>query len=140
MNPYLAKLRARDQEAGHPQEPSKPSKPIVPVVTYGNTTHEIDFEGFEGDRARRFSGNERATKAIGQISLDRLGRAFEYLESRCPDHVPANHWQQAVEDGSRFLAQWGERAVATPTGAVTVYRRHNKRALGTLGDSLDDFR
>lgn len=26
------------------------------------------------------------------------------------------------------------------TGAVTVYRRHNKPALGLLGDSLDDFR
>jgi hypothetical protein len=30
-------------------------------------------------------------------------------------------------------------AVESPTGAVTVYRRHKKPALGPLGDSLDDL-
>jgi hypothetical protein len=31
-------------------------------------------------------------------------------------------------------------AIESPTGTTTVYRRHNKPALGLLGDSLDDFR
>jgi hypothetical protein len=26
------------------------------------------------------------------------------------------------------------------TGVITVYRKHNKPALGPLGDSLDDFK
>jgi hypothetical protein len=122
----------------------------------------------------------------------RFGRTLEALESRCPDHISADHWQQVLEDGRRFLAQWGEQAEAlgwtvrdlfglTPvpdkprpsyrrlsrydetglvwllqgrrvvaltesaaaveslTGAVTVYRRHHKPALGPLGDSLDDL-
>jgi hypothetical protein len=30
-------------------------------------------------------------------------------------------------------------AIQNATGAITVYRRHNKPALGPLGDSLDDF-
>jgi hypothetical protein len=30
-------------------------------------------------------------------------------------------------------------AIQGPTGAITVYRRYNKPALGPLGDSLDDF-
>jgi hypothetical protein len=30
-------------------------------------------------------------------------------------------------------------AIQGPTGAVTVYWRHNKRALGPTGDSLDDL-
>ena len=30
-------------------------------------------------------------------------------------------------------------AIQNPTGAITVYRRHNKPALGPVGDSLDDF-
>src|SRR5262245_33119098 len=30
-------------------------------------------------------------------------------------------------------------AVGSPTGTITVYRRHNKPALGPLGDSLDDL-
>jgi hypothetical protein len=39
-------------------------------------------------------------------------RVLATLESRCPDHVPTDHWQQAVEDGRRFLAQWGAQADA----------------------------
>ena len=30
--------------------------------------------------------------------------------------------------------------IESPNGAITVYRRHNKPAVGPLGDSLDDFR
>jgi hypothetical protein len=30
-------------------------------------------------------------------------------------------------------------AIENPTGSITTYRRHNKPALGPLGDSLDDF-
>jgi hypothetical protein len=124
--------------------------------------------------------------------LSRFGRTFAALENRCPDHVPAERWQLAVEDGRRFLSQWGEQAEAlgwtsrdlfglhtppaTPhpsysrlsrydetgliwllqgrpvvalteataaiqssTGAIATYRRHNKPALGPLGDSLDDL-
>jgi hypothetical protein len=122
----------------------------------------------------------------------RFRRTLEGLESRCPDHVPVDHWQQAVQDGRRFLVQWGEQAealgwtakdlfglapvpssprpsyrrlsrydetgliwllrgrqvlaltestaaVESPTGAITAYRRHNKPALGPLGDSLEDL-
>jgi hypothetical protein len=123
----------------------------------------------------------------------KLGSVLVALESRCPDLVPLDRWQQAVADGKTFLAQWGEQAQALgwttkdlfglltvpqhakPTfnrlsrydetgliwllkgrrvvaltestaaienpasGAVTMYRRHNKPALGPLGDSLEDF-
>jgi hypothetical protein len=31
-------------------------------------------------------------------------------------------------------------AIQNPTGAITIYRRHNKLALGPVGDSLDDLR
>jgi hypothetical protein len=30
-------------------------------------------------------------------------------------------------------------AIQGPTGAITIYRKSNKPALGPLGDSLDDF-
>jgi len=126
--------------------------------------------------------------------INRFGRTFSALESRCPDHVDVARWQQCVEDGREFLAKWGSQAEAlgwtsadlfglhqpperphpsyrrlsrydctglcwlldgrevvaltadtasirNPTsGSVTVYRRHNKPALGPLGDSLDDLK
>jgi hypothetical protein len=184
MNPYFAKLRARNHETLHPQAPSKPSKPILSVVAHADTTAERGIEGFEGDRSRCFS--------VEQTLFGRFSRTLEHLESRCPDHLHADRWKSAVGDGRRFLTQWGTQAdalgwtvrdlfglaplrdeprpsyrrlsrydetgliwllrgrrvlalsesaaaVESPTGAVTVYRRHNKPALGPLGDSLDDL-
>src|SRR5580693_9116638 len=89
MNPYLAKLRAH-HETPHPQAPSKPSKPR--------------FEGFEGDGSRRISENGWIPKSVEDTPLV---RDFEILQSRCPDRVPVDRWQQCVEDGNRFFAQWG---------------------------------
>jgi hypothetical protein len=44
--------------------------------------------------------------------LSRFGRILSALEARCPDRVHIDRWQLAVQDGSRFLAQWGEQAEA----------------------------
>jgi hypothetical protein len=163
--PHLERLRALKSQNRVVETPSKPSKP--------------SFEGFEGAESRDFSDFP-----------GRYGRTMATLEARCPDLIPADRWQAAVEHGRRFLARWGEQAEAlgwtardlfglaslpahpryrrlsrydetgliwllrgrqvlaltegiaaieSPTGAVTVYRRHNKPALGPLGDSLDDF-
>jgi hypothetical protein len=132
--------------------------------------------------------DKRAGCCVKQTPFGRLSRfcrTFEALESRCPDHVPVDRWQEAVEDGRRFLGRWGDQAEAlgwttrdlfglapvpdephpsyqrlsrydeigliwllhgrpvlaltertatieSPTGTVTIYRRHNKPALGPL--------
>jgi hypothetical protein len=50
-----------------------------------------------------------------EATFDRFGRCsrtLSVLEARCPDHVPAERWRQAVEDGRRFLAKWGAQAMA----------------------------
>jgi hypothetical protein len=131
-----------------------------------------------------------ARTAFGR--LNRFCRAFSALEARCPDLVPLDRWQLAVNDGRAFLARWGEQAEALgwsakdlfglyppptkphptysrlsrydetglvwllqrrpvvalteataaiqcATGAITIYRRFSKPALGPLGDSLDDL-
>ena len=41
-----------------------------------------------------------------------LAASLAALERRRPGHVEAADWQHAVEDGRRFLIQWGERATA----------------------------
>ena len=136
----------------------------------------------------RFSGGETPRQVVPPAYAPTLAA----LECRCPDHIYTADWRQAVEDGRRFLARWGERAAAlgwtarglfglhrvpetptpnyrrlsrydetgliwllrgrevvaltettaaikSPTSVVTVYRRHNKPALGPMGDSLDDL-
>jgi hypothetical protein len=152
MNPCLVMLRARDQATRHPQEPSKPSKPIMPVVTDGDTTAEKGFEGFEGDRDRDFSGNEPATKAAEQITLHRLWRWTVrdlFGLAPMPDKPHPRYWRRSRYDetGLIWLLRGGPvlaltesaAAVMSPSGAVTIYRGHNRPALGPLGDSLEDL-
>ena len=113
-NPYLEKLRARDQEKCHPAAPSKPSKPMLEVEDLGETTAVTCFEGFEGDRCSRFFWDDCVA---GHSTFGRFGHVFEILRSRCPDWVPVDRWQQCVEDGKRFLAQWG--GLAEVSGCTT---------------------
>jgi hypothetical protein len=121
-----------------------------------------------------------------------FGRTLQALEQRRPAYVKPADWRQAVADGRRFLATWGEQAEAlgwtahelfgvhtpsgrptssyrrpsiyehtglvwllrgravvaltaetaaiqTMSGGVLTYRKHNKPALGPIGDSVDGF-
>jgi hypothetical protein len=65
---------------------------------------------------RYTDGLDRQRDFNPQDTFGRLCRlcrtALDVLETRCPDHVEPVRWQQAVEDGRRFLAQWGEQAGA----------------------------
>ena len=46
-------------------------------------------------------------REVPEYSFGRFGRTFSALEARCPDFVPTDRWQLAVEDGRVFLARWG---------------------------------
>jgi hypothetical protein len=79
--------------------------------------------------------SELSEKRVGLNSLNSLnshfrasgkpfGRVFEALESRCPDHVPVDRWQAAVEDGRAFLTRWGEQAEALGWTARDLFGLH----------------
>src|SRR5215475_3281007 len=42
----------------------------------------------------------------------RYRRAFAYLQLKPPALVDVARWRQCVEDGSKFLARWGQQAEA----------------------------
>src|SRR6266478_5111271 len=58
------------------------------------------------------------------VVFGRIGRVCKELEQRCPDHVPVERWEQAVEDGRRFLATWGEQAEALGWTARDLFGLH----------------
>src|SRR5262245_47693121 len=149
--------------------------------------------------ARAKAQSAKSANSEGQFSqisqnsrAQPLASVLADLASRCPEHVPAERWQQAIAYGLRFLAKWATRAraigwtakdlfgllpvpiYAKPSfnrlarydetgliwllagrevvalteataaiksllGPITIYRRHNKPALGPPGDSLDDL-
>jgi hypothetical protein len=47
-----------------------------------------------------------------EAPISPLVASFAALERRRPDHIEDADWQHAVEDGYRFLIQWGKRATA----------------------------
>lgn len=38
--------------------------------------------------------------------------ALDDLERRCPDYVEPERWRQCIEDAERFIATWGDKALA----------------------------
>jgi len=58
------------------------------------------------------------------VVFGRIGRIYKELERRCPDHVPVERWEQAVEDARRFLATWGEQAEALGWSSSDLFGLH----------------
>jgi hypothetical protein len=51
--------------------------------------------------------------------------ALDALERRGPNWVEVADWQQAIEDGRRFLAKWGEQAAALGWQPADLFGLHN---------------
>ena len=51
--------------------------------------------------------------------------ALAALRANCPAYVDAADWQLAIEDGRRFIAQWGERAEALGWTSDDLFGLHS---------------
>jgi hypothetical protein len=60
----------------------------------------------------------------GLSRLSRFSRTLGELERRCPLHIDDADWQQAVEDGHKFLASWGPQAEALGWTARELFGLH----------------
>ena len=58
-------------------------------------------------------------------STKAFAAVFAALEQRCPDYVDQNRWDQAVVDGRRFLAKWGDQATALGWTAQELFGLHD---------------
>jgi hypothetical protein len=54
--------------------------------------------------------------------------ALDHLDRRCPDHIEAKRWQQCVVDASRFIASWGDKALALGWTADELFGLHSSPA------------
>ena len=55
-------------------------------------------------------------------------KVLALLATRCPALVSVERWQQAVEDGRAFLAQWGKTAAALGWTPADVFGLHKPPA------------
>jgi hypothetical protein len=53
---------------------------------------------------------------------------FTAIERRCPEYIDQGPWQRAVEDGRRFLAQWGYQASALGWTGEELFGLHTPPA------------
>jgi hypothetical protein len=58
------------------------------------------------------------------VVFGRIGRTCKVLEQRCPDHIPVMRWEQAIEDGRKFLAKWGNQAEALGWTPADLFGLH----------------
>jgi hypothetical protein len=79
------------------------------------STAHIDAD--EASTSGRHSVNSVQSVSVSkgkerEAAVSPLVASLAALERRRPDHIEPADWQHAVEDGRRFLIQWGERAAA----------------------------
>jgi hypothetical protein len=92
-------------------------KRAVVERTAGDISDESDKtvrQSTSGANFGRFGRFGRRPQAFSRTTL-------EALERRCPQHVDRDRWQQAVEDGQRFLVQWGEKAATLGWNARDLF-------------------
>jgi hypothetical protein len=58
----------------------------------------------------------------------RYRKVFGVLQLRPPALVDVTRWRQCVEDGSKFLARWGEQAEALGWSSVDLFGLHTPPA------------
>jgi hypothetical protein len=76
------------------------------IIRRKPTEQHGDGETSEKSELRGVPANQEG----GLFRLIRFFRTFQELERRCPLHVDPADWQQAVEDGRKFLTRWGQQA------------------------------
>jgi hypothetical protein len=65
----------------------------------------IEAARFHKHALRTILESRRETRPSGPY-----GQLLAALQSKCPELVEPNHWQQAIRDADSFLQQWGAQA------------------------------
>jgi hypothetical protein len=79
----------------------------------------IEAARFHKHALRVILENRRETRPLGPH-----GHLLAALQSKCPELVEPDRWQQAVKDADNFLATWGEQAHALGWTARELFGLH----------------
>lgn len=78
----------------------------------------------DGDRQNRQNPDGCKVEIVVLPQATRYRKVFAHLQLKPPALVPVGRWQQAVEDGKRFLAKWGEQAQALGWSSADLFGLH----------------
>jgi hypothetical protein len=106
-------------------------KSLARVVFLRNAARDLPSLRVSRPPSRGRDTSRQARDPLSPASehvLVAYGRRFALLRARCPDRIEADDWQQAIEDGRRFLARWGEQAAALGWTARDLFGLHTSPA------------
>jgi hypothetical protein len=90
-------------------------EPAEPTAAYRATSAEPDGTGCE-------------VEIIELPQAARYRKVFGVLQLKPPALIDIGRWRQCVEDGRRFLAQWGEQAEALGWTSADLFALHQPPA------------
>ena len=107
----------------HPHETPlvESNQPLNPGVS---SSHSL------GVRQMRLPQNnetprETVVRRAGNLAF---ADALAELGTRCPDYVEAERWRRCLIDAQRFLAEWGDKALALGWSANDLFGLHEPPA------------
>lgn len=86
-------------------------EPAPPTTAYGATSADP-------------SGTGCKVEIVELPQAQRYRKVFAFLQLQPPALVPVERWQRCVEDGSRFLAKWGDQAEALGWSSADLFGLH----------------
>jgi hypothetical protein len=109
MGRYLEIFRRDPTECEIGEESEKSARSTTCLRKKGDLFRN-DHDG--EDNAREIRASPFAANPLPEdlFRLIRFFRTFQELERRCPLHINPADWQQAIDDGRKFLARWGQQA------------------------------
>jgi hypothetical protein len=133
-NPYLARLhnllesqralQGQKVENATPERTDKTDKTGSVSFVSGSCSHFFKSgggqEGGEGctNVEPQASQNQKTASTSNRQNRQNrqnrpaYDRVFAVLRKHCPAHIEPVRWRQVMEDGERFLAEWGDQAKA----------------------------
>jgi hypothetical protein len=74
-----------------------------------------------------YDKNDKNDKKVVASTLP-FAHVLDQLERRCPDYVEAERWRQCVKDAQKFIAAWGDKALALGWTAGELFGLHEPPA------------
>jgi hypothetical protein len=100
-------------------------------ITFNELSRQSEHteNGEKSDLGEISQSFEKSEIRVGdQSDLTIFAQAFDQLERRCPDHVEPQRWHQCLLDAQRFLAAWGDKALALGWTADELFGLHEPPA------------
>jgi hypothetical protein len=89
------------------------------------TAYDQNDQNDQSRSLRSFPSFRSFSRTVSpSLKQEELRHVLAVLDSRCPDQIEHERWRQAVEDGGRFLATWGEQAQALGWTARDLFGLH----------------